>query len=1047
MNLKEFVNPPKHCRPCPVWSWNYLMEAAEIENRIRDMKKKGFGGFFIQARPGLRTEYLGDDWMRAVRRAVETARDTELECWLHDEDTWPSGFGACAVTADNDNACAMALTWAPDASSLGSGELDSALAYTRKREDGSIELTREKPDDPSGFGVFFTRRITGGDARFHGGAYPDLLDPGTVQAFIDAVHEKYSKLFRYDFGEYMPGICTTGPTVARGEDITGDDERGFRSFPWSAGFEDFFEAMHGYSPIDSLHFLLDAADDGGFSFRHDYRLAVNERFLRSYTIPLASWCREHDLLFTGRFADERSPFGMIASGGTVMSHDEYLDVPAAGCPGRGAPDLLAVRQAASVANQLGRKRVLCELFKGAGHDLSFEDMKLIADACLAAGATFLKPHLVSFSLKGDRKRDFPPTLSYHQPFWEHIRVINDYLGRASWSTGMGRSTARVLVMVPADTAYGAASPGNEASDGRPSEVEGRFRALIGELETEHIAFDLGDERIVARHGIAEGAVFMVGRSEYDLVVLPESATWRSSTLDLLDSFEGSVVMIGDPPGLVDGRENSRLVDFARGEAVSRADGHAAAAALIAEKAGRDVTVVDENGERARSVLVNHRAEAGAHLLFLANTDRERSLDVTVTVKALGGVVELDPLTGRAYRYASVIRDGATEIRTRLHHAGSRIFLIDQTQTSVEDVERNLTEETLVIDGPYSFQRLHDNVLVIDRCRLDIDGRTVFENGSLLRAKEEIWKATGIDEYRGCQPWIIEKRNVRTRTNQTRLTFSFTVEDVPETLDLAMESGDRFTVRINGNEVEPTPGKWHLDKRFTAYAIGGHLVQGENVVTADTDFLWDTEIENIYLYGDFAVGPQSEGFPVRCERELIEVGDWAGQGYPFYPGSLTYKMEFDLEFDESERFELDLSGAKGTSLYVTVNGTEVGSVPLPPFRAEITGALKQGTNTLEVEVIGSLRNTLGPLRIADGRNPDIISPESFGDDLNGDETLHFVPYGFLEAPKLVRIGGAGDMESAVSPDEQTTVNGESEAVEKADDDGSGETAVEPEEKGE
>ena len=55
MNLKEFVNPTKKYRPAPFWSWNDVMDPFEIEKAIREMKKKGFGGFFIHARPGLRT--------------------------------------------------------------------------------------------------------------------------------------------------------------------------------------------------------------------------------------------------------------------------------------------------------------------------------------------------------------------------------------------------------------------------------------------------------------------------------------------------------------------------------------------------------------------------------------------------------------------------------------------------------------------------------------------------------------------------------------------------------------------------------------------------------------------------------------------------------------------------------------------------------------------------------------------------------------------------------------------------------------------------------
>ncbi len=1030
MNLREFVNPPKHARPCPVWSWNYLMEAAEIENRVRDMKKKGFGGFLIQARPGLRTPFLEDEWMRAVRRAVETARDTEMECWLTDDESQPGGAGKGAVVRDDPSARAMALVWEPDARKLvESGEIDSALLFVRPAGEGTAapETSREKPDDPAGWGAFFT--IRPGDA----GAYPDLMQPETVRAFLDAVHEKYSKLFRYDFGEYMPGMFTMDPRVA----FDGSPDGSGRVYhPWTAGFEAFFEDMIGYSPIDYLYLLLDSADeDGRFGFLYDYRRAVTERFLRSFTIESANWCREHDLFLSGRIPGGSGLAETVRSGGASMAHAEYTDIPAAKVTGAGPTGLTGVRRAASAAGQLGRKRVLCQLFEGAGHDITFSDMKHTADACLAAGATFLSPHMVQFSLKGARKRECPPALSYHQPSWEHIRVINDYLGRVSWAVSRGRPAARVLVMEPSGPAYGAVHP-CRSSEYSSSDGE-RYEALLEELASGHIAFDLGDERLVGRHGSAEGGVFRVGRMAYDAVVLPASRAWRGTTLDLLDAFDGAVLLIGEPARYVDGRPSDRMSAFAARVNVTTAADEPEAARILAESCGRDVTVTGPDGETARAVRVNHRVEAGAHLLFLANTDRENDADITVTVRALGGVVELDALTGRAWRYASRVADGTTVIGTKLHPGGSRIFVIDQTQTSVEPGESAFEREELVIDGPYSFQRLHDNVVVIDRCRLEMDGKTVLKDASLPAARDAVWHATGIDEYRDTQPWVMEQRNVRTRTNQTRLTFTFTVENIPEHFDFVMESGDKFTVHINGVKAEPTPGKWHLDKRFTVFAAAEHAVEGLNTVTAETDFLWDTEIENVYLYGDFAVGTESEGFPVRYEQEVIGVGDWCGEGYAFYPGAMSYKMEFPLEFDGTERFELDLSGAKGTTLFVTVNGTDIGAAPFHPYRAEITGALKQGDNTVEIEVVGSLRNTLGPLRIPPESAPAVITPESFLDDVNSDGAMHFEPYGFLEPPKLVRIRGAAEAEDGTvveNPPEEETVD---ETVERAGADESGE----------
>jgi len=1002
MNLKEFVTPPKQYRPSPFWSWNDVMEPAEVETRIREMKKKGFGGFFIHSRTGLRTKYMGEEWMRVIRRAVETARDMKIECWLYDEDKWPSGFGGGATTEDKDENLAMALTWIENASSLDENTVENVLAYTRKDSDGKIELLLDKPEVLTDIGAFIERRFTRGHFWFNGENYIDLLNPETVNDFIENTYEKYAKLFRYDFGEYLPGIFTDEPNINRNIKWFDQDDKTTFSFPWSPGFAEFFEKLHGYSPHEHLHHLLNTADDG-FKFRHDYWKAINERFIEAFTIPISSWCKEHELLMTGHYLYEDDFSPMISSGGAVMPHYEYMDVPGIDHLGRNIRDPWTVKQVTSVANQMGKKRIICEIFGTAGQSLSFEEMKWIADFHFALGITFLNPHLTLFSLKGDRKRDFPPTFSYHQPYWEHFRVINDYLSRSSWAVSQGRSTASVLALVPMTSAYGVYDISSENGGEKLSSIEKSYHALVEELLAEHISYDLGDERVLSRYGETQDTLLTIGQAEYTAVILPASLTWQSSTLDVLESFNGMVIVMGDIPGWIDGSLSDRFNEFCRKDNVSCIpDKPSKAVSLIVKKYGRDISVVESNGKEARSVLVNHRVEAAAHLLFLANTDSTTPRNITIKVKALGGAVELDLLTGRAYRYDSRIEKGFTFISTTLSPSGSRIFLVDQTQTSVECEVPEFDEEALTIEGPYSFQRMHDNTFILDRCSLAIDGKSVLVNEPLWKAKKAIWNTTGIDEYTGFQPWVLEEKNVRTRTNKTVLTFAFTVKDIPERIDLAMESADRFTVDVNGTVVEPVPGKWHIDKRFSAFNLEDHIVEGTNTITATTDFLWDTEIEDIYIFGDFAVGTEKEGFPVINEQATLNTGNWVEQGYPFYSGSIKYKMEFELPEDESARYEIDLSGAKSSNIYVTVNEAEIGAVPFPPFRADITGALKEGLNTVEVEVIGSLRNTLGPLHHKEGDNLDWTGPEQFCDEANWTDTYQFAPYGFLEQPKLVKI---------------------------------------------
>ena len=56
---KILISNLKDYRPVPFWSWNDNLKIDELIRQIRDMKDKGIGGFFMHARGGLETEYLG----------------------------------------------------------------------------------------------------------------------------------------------------------------------------------------------------------------------------------------------------------------------------------------------------------------------------------------------------------------------------------------------------------------------------------------------------------------------------------------------------------------------------------------------------------------------------------------------------------------------------------------------------------------------------------------------------------------------------------------------------------------------------------------------------------------------------------------------------------------------------------------------------------------------------------------------------------------------------------------------------------------------------
>ena len=70
ISKENLINPPKKYRPLPFWSWNAKLEVPETPYQIKEMDENGIGGYFMHARGGLKTDYLGEEWMENVRASI-----------------------------------------------------------------------------------------------------------------------------------------------------------------------------------------------------------------------------------------------------------------------------------------------------------------------------------------------------------------------------------------------------------------------------------------------------------------------------------------------------------------------------------------------------------------------------------------------------------------------------------------------------------------------------------------------------------------------------------------------------------------------------------------------------------------------------------------------------------------------------------------------------------------------------------------------------------------------------------------------------------------
>jgi hypothetical protein len=92
----------------------------------------------------------------------------------------------------------------------------------------------------------------------------------------------------------------------------------------------------------------------------------------------------------------------------------------------------------------------------------------------------------------------------------------------------------------------------------------------------------------------------------------------------------------------------------------------------------------------------------------------------------------------------------------------------------------------------------------------------------------------------------------------------------------------------------------------------------------------------------------------------ELADWSqstDEQIKYYSGPAVYTTTFNVnELPENGEVFINL-GKVNVMAQVKLNGKDVGGVWIAPYRLNVTGALQQGENTLEIEVVNLWRNRM------------------------------------------------------------------------------------------
>jgi len=962
-------NPPAIYRAAPFWAWNARLDPDRLCRAIESMHAAGMGGFFMHSRYGLKTPYLSDEWFECVSACIEKARQLGMKAYLYDEDRWPSGAAGGQVTRDRQEFRMHYLLAAAAGAEAESGE---PLASFALRLDESGRLADYRPADRAEAGgdetiYAFDVVTTQSSGWYNAAAYLDTMNAQAVDEFLRVTHQAYADRFAKDFGELIPAIFTDEPNYYHMWH-SDSDAAGVHRLPWTPQLPNHFMRRRGYDLRDKLPELVLPLVEGDFSkARHDYYLTLCELFVENFSRRVGLWCGENGIALTGHMLSEETLASQTQRAGAAMPHYEHMQWPGIDLLGDQTRELSTAKQCSSVADQLGKQRVLSELYGCTGWDWPLEGHKFIGDWQYACGINFRCPHLTHYSLAGGAKRDYPASIFTHSPWWQYYRAVEDYFARLGLMLTQGRPLRDVLVIHPIQSAWGLFRCDAAEQSETFRDVEESFAKLIRSLSNNHYDWDFGDESLLAEHARASGASLDVGLMTYRLVVVPPCVTLRRTTVALLQGFlagGGKVLFVGRTPALIDGERDDGIDELLA--ASHRCGGVGEAVAAVEAVLPRRVSIT-EGAREAQFVWAMLREVGDGHVLFVQSHDRKQAHRVHVSVGARGPTVLWDARTGTRTKLASAPAGDRVEFDLELHPTGSALVSLGISVPDAEDpAAPPLVAESRTVEGPFRFELAEPNTMPLDYCTFSVGDEDFSAPVATLEADRRIREHFGLEPRTGsqCQPWYLYAAgtvDVSPR-GRCRLRWAFHATDVPGRCHLALENPQDYGISVNGRAVQEVAGYW-VDEDIKTIDITSLVRPGDNEVLLTFDYRPDMELEDAYLVGDFGVAVrdgskrQPGALTLVAVPTELRVGSWLGQGLDFYGGAVRYLLTIERPADGRVRIDLGDVACTAAAIHV---GQETFPLPWGPFAADITDALAVGTNQIVVEVIGGRKNILGPL---------------------------------------------------------------------------------------
>lgn len=547
MDKQFFINPKNDpdYTISPFWFWNDRITDDKTAEQMAMMSRANCSQPVIHARSGLLNEYLSEDWFSRIEHAVCKAKELGMKLWLYDENNWPSGNCSWTITKD-EKYREHYLKF--ECKNIKKGETFSLItskkdyinitAYGCGFPEGKNLLEAVSAGDEIKFTAdddtdIYLISVEVDDYEPKGKFCLDYLSKEAVKIFIESTHEKYALHFKKEFGKTITGIFM-------------DETRLFNAIPWTETFRAEFKARKGYDIVPLLPLLLKDAEKSQF-VRYDYYDVVSDLMGEAMYKQLYDWCSENGIRTTGHFLGEETLASQSRYNGDIMRQFKYLHVPGIDHLGNGIGSLDA-KLCSSAAHNYGKNVVTCESFGASGWDMTFEEMVKISNWLFQQGINQLVVHGFYYSIRGERKNDWPPSYFYQWKYWDNMPMFADMAARMAYMQRGGINESETLVYYPIETFWGCFEPvfenplcyfknGPVVRGEKARFMDNQFQVLCSSLLNENLDFELMNSD-AAENFEVDGKTLLnkLTGARYKIFVLPLTELLPENMAELLNTF-------------------------------------------------------------------------------------------------------------------------------------------------------------------------------------------------------------------------------------------------------------------------------------------------------------------------------------------------------------------------------------------------------------------------------------------------------------------------------------------------------------------------------